>query len=240
MGSELYEFIWVEYYSSINKELLKKINHYASARSVCLDLKGEWHVGKCMNSGIASSNANHLILVDGDIAVTPRFLAEDIAIHRQYPATAVYYRRWDEPKPKYSGMTGMKTLEYLEANCRLTNPTNYGGCLTIDRTLMDRVGGYEEHSLFGGPGAVNLELYTRLRNAGIPILWHPEAKVYHPWHTGTVPSYRTDKINLQKEVINRRSINLDKISDYSEVEQYLENIKRVPNAKKNLFRKIFG
>lgn len=238
----LYEFVWIEYYSSIKKQLLEKINQYSCARSICLGLEGEWHVGKCLNGGIAASEADHLVLIDGDIAVTPAFLTEDLAMHEQYPATAIYYRRWDEMKPDNPDLVREKSLEYLEANCRLGNPTNYGCCLTIDRSLVNRVAGYEEHFLFGGASAVSLELYTRLRNAGIPIMWHPEAKIYHPWHTGTLPSYNTEKIKLQKEIIHKRSIALDTISSNDQVDSYLKEIRPTPvdKKKKKLSVSLFG
>src|SRR5690606_36152166 len=72
----------------------------------------------------------------------------------------------------------------LEKNCKLTNPTNYAGCLVLHRQMFEQIRGYEEHSAFSGPGINGMETYTRLRNCGASIKWG-DAKIYHPWHEST-------------------------------------------------------
>jgi len=221
-----YEFVWVEYYSAICRELEEKIRCYPNAETLCLGQEGQWHLGKCLNYGVSSTSGDHLVLIDGDIAVDETFLESDLDIHARYPDTAVYYRRWDEPEPANPGLPRDKSIDFLERNCRLTNPTNYGGCLTISRSLLDSVAGYEEHSLFVEAGAGNMELYTRLRNAGIPVMWHPHTKVYHPWHSGTVPSYAMEKHKKQEWLIRQRGLNIDSLADEQQVEAYLQRYKQ--------------
>ena len=228
-----YEFIWAEYYSSINSDLKGTISNYPNARAICLDLDGDWHVGKCMNRGLAASFGNHLVLIDGDIAVNRDFLEKDLEVHEQYPGTAVYYRRWDEPQASADNQSRRKTIEYLDAHCRMMNPTNYGGCLTLGRELIEAVNGYEEHSIFAGSGAINMELYVRLVNSGVPVMWHPSTKVYHPWHRGTIPSNKTAKIFIQKDIIKNRSLNIDIKSDPDQVERYMSKISVRKKSKKN-------
>lgn len=218
-----YEFVWVEYYSSLCSALREKIDGYPNAASLCLGREGPWHLGVCQNHGISSTGGDHLVLIDGDIAVDETFLEKDLAFHARHPDTAVYYRRWDEPGPPDNGAHRDGSIEYLEKNCRLTNPTNYGGCLTISRSLLDSVAGYEEHPLFVEAGAGNMELYIRLRNAGIPVLWHPHAKVYHPWHSGTIPPYDTEKHKKQEWLIRQRGLNIDTLADEKQVDAYLQS-----------------
>jgi len=223
LQTQKYEFVWVEYYSSICGSLEEKINSYPNAVSLCLGLKAPWHLGKCQNHGISFTSGEHLVLIDGDIAVDKTFLENDLTIHARYPDTAVYYRRWDEPEPADTDLPRDKSIDYLEKNCRLENPTNYGGCLTISRSLLDSVAGYEEHPLFVEAGAGNMELYTRLRNAGIPVMWHPYTKIYHPWHSGTIPPYDTDKHKKQEWLIRQRGLNIDTLADERQVDAYLQS-----------------
>ncbi len=219
-----FEFLWLEYYSSIKAELAEKINQYSNARTICLGNEGDWHVAKCMNKGIKLSKGEHLILIDGDIAVSESFIEKDRLIHNQFPGSAVYYRRMDEPSRNGLDLKNEINLEYLKTNCILANPTNYGGCLSISKNSFEKVCGYEEHSLFSGNGAVSKELYIRLRNAGIPILWHPTGEVYHPWHDGTIPSNKTTKRELQDLIINLRELELDTLPNQLQINNYMKKI----------------
>lgn len=235
-----FEFLWIEYYAEINRKLAEKIDRYKNAHAYCMRRTGEWHVGMCMNEGIKISKGEHLVLIDGDIAVSDQFLQADMEIHRKYPDTAVYYRRWDEPKPVLPDSNRKISIDYLESVCRLENPENYGGCLSISRKLMQDVLGYEEHNIFSGPGAISRELYIRLANAGIPILWHPDEKIYHPWHTGTIPLYKTDKVRLQKEVISKRGLALQKYADPDQAEMYVRQARKLAGQEKSLAKKIIS
>ena len=217
--SHEYEFIWAEYYGSAVPELEEKINRMGNAKIVYVGGEGEWHAGRCMNAGIAVSSGELLVIVDGDIVVKPDFLAKMWQAHTAYDNLVLYVRRWDEPEATHGHNISAKHLEEV---CRLANPTNYGGCLAIRRKTIEAVNGYEEHVVFSGSGALSMELYTRLRNAGLPIIWHPMEKVFHPRHEGTLPSTSTLQQRKQAWVIKCRSLNLDAKADKQQVQTYLE------------------
>lgn len=235
MPSEEYEFIWVEYYSSANKELEEKIQKSDNARIVYLNGEDKWHAGRCMNEGIKRSSGDLLVIVDGDIAVEPNFLEQVWQMHLSYKDLVLYYRRWDEPQGSHLANVSRTSIEHLKSVCQLRNPENYGGCITVSRNVINRVNGYEEHPIFGGSGAVSKELYTRLRNLGVPIMWHPTGKIYHPWHAGTLPSTNTPQQHRQAWVLKCRSLNLDTQANSQQVDAYIKDysIQQNSNAKSN-------
>ena len=218
IAREEFEFIWVEYYDAAADELVEKIDRVDNARIVYLKGQGQWHAGRCMNAGIAASSGELLVIVDGDVVPRPKFLENIWQAHQSQNKSVIYVRRWDEPEKR----KGPVSLPHLEDVCWLGNPTNYGGGISIDRKAMQQVKGYEEHPVFGGPGAVSKELYTRLRNLGLPIIWHPTEKLFHPWHKGTLPSTDTTQRHKQDWVIKQREHHLDIEADQKQVQIYLE------------------
>ncbi len=222
-----FEFIWADYYSKINPELKNKIQAMGNGSTFCLGGEGKWHLGRCLNAAIRKSKGDLIVIPDGDIAVEENFLEEVIRCHEKYPGTALYFRRWDEQSSgtKRKDILSISTLRDI---CRLTNPTNYGGCLTILRKSFDHIHGYEEHELFSEAGANGLELYTRLKNAGFPIMWHPTHKIYHPWHEGTAPKaleYK-QKVDLQNGLIRQRDLNVISEANLNEVNIFVQEYQK--------------
>ena len=222
LPSEEYEFIWVEYYSTAHNSLKDKLETADNARIIFLNQQGQWHVAHCLNEGIRQSLGELLVIVDGDIAVEPQFLEQVWQKHLQYEDLVIYYRRWDEPQRYHIDSISQSSIEHLKSVCQLNNPENYGGCITIRRHVIERAGGYEEHPVIGGPGVVSKELYTRLRNLGLPIMWHPTGKIYHPWHAGTLPP-ATPQQHRQAWVLRCRSLNLDTMANFQQVDAYLKD-----------------
>ncbi|MCB9103902.1 MAG: glycosyltransferase [Anaerolineales bacterium] len=227
-----YEFIWAEYYDSADPVLLDKIHQVENAKVIFVNGEGQWHVGRCMNAGIAASRGDLLVLIDGDIVVRPDFLTEMWQTHAAYKNLVLYVRRWDEPKTAHDA--GQISVEHLETVCQLNNPTNYGGCLITGRQNIESAQGYEEHPIIGGPGAVSKELYTRLCNAGFPIMWHSTEKIYHPWHFGTLPSTDTLQQQQQKWVIKQRGLDLSTRADQRQIDSYLMNYSEVHKSSVQL------
>lgn len=220
-SKEEYDFTWVEYYSEVPQPLKEKIDSIPNGKILCLERDGQWHAGQCMNAGVQDREGELLVITDGDIAVEPDFLEQVWHIHEKYKNLVLYFRRWDELEEDHVPGKSQSSIEHLKLNCRLDNPTNYGGCITVRREVFDSVGGYEEHPIIGGPGAVSKELYTRLNNAGHPIMWHPSKKIYHPWHFGTLPSTNTPQQRKQAWVINQRALSIDTQANAQQLEEYL-------------------
>lgn len=249
-----FEFIWVDFYQNQNPSLLKKIEGLPNFSILNLRNRKDtpWHLGKCINAGIERSKGELLIIPDGDVVVPVNFLGTVEQVLSKTEEMAVYFRRWDEPKESHDDVLSYK-FEYLSEVCKLFNPTNYAGAVAFRRNTIQRVGLYEANDIFSGPGANGLELYIRLRNAGVPIKWHPE-KVFHPFHanTGVSDKYQDKLFYLsrfykwlipysgieQSWVIKCREANLD-IQANSRTKEYLKSCPSIKDLEKALDKGLF-
>lgn len=209
MDKSLFEFIWVDFYSTVGQEVSKKIQAMGNGKVFCFEGSGKWHLGRCLNAAVRQCKGDLIVIPDGDVVVEENFLAEVAEYHKKHQKLVLYFRRWDESKIDSVNNNGIN-ISRMRNVCRLTNPTNYGGCITLSKSIFDYVHGYEESCLFSEAGANGMELYTRLKNAGFPIMWHPTHKIYHPWHEGTSPQdYEyIEKLSLQMELIKNRDLNV--------------------------------
>lgn len=208
LSKNKFEFIWVEFYSKINPELSKKIQGMGNGRTFCFEGEGRWHLGRCINRAMRECDGDLIVIPDGDIVVEADFLEEVARCHEKYQELVLYFRRWDEPRLD-DKTTGIDIFR-LKKSCVLTNPTNYGGCITLSKKIFNYVCGYEESSLFFEAGANGMELYTRLKNVGFPIMWHPTHKIYHPWHSGSSPQDENylRKLSQQMSYIKNLDLNV--------------------------------
>lgn len=200
-----YELIWVEFYDHVNPELEKKISGYANARIVTLNYKEEiYHSSYCFNAGIKESKGDNIFIPDADIAVEPYFLEEALKAHEENHKLVIYFYRKEEEKKDHRKNI---TLKYLKKVCKFKNPSNYGGCLSVRKKWLEEINGYEQHPVFGsGFHANGIDVYTRFKNLGLQVMWHPGLLLYHPWHpfnAAGFPAWETQKI-----IANYRAKNL--------------------------------
>jgi len=221
-----YEFIWVEYFSDIDSRISDKLKRFPNARSLCYGGTAPWHLGRAINSAAKVARGDILVITDGDILVSPDFLNEIRAAHQTSEDTVIYCRRWDEPKPIKPGLNQTFDFEAMKSKFYLANPTNFGGCISLRKHVLNRVGGYEEHELFAEAGAIGKELYIRLKNAGMPIVWHPELRIYHPWHEGSSPSSAeyVEKLALQNSFINASDRMVHKVANSPAAQKIINEI----------------
>ncbi|TBV25491.1 hypothetical protein DMZ43_11125 [Meridianimaribacter sp. CL38] len=243
-----FEFIWVDFYSNSNPELLKKIALYENASLLNLnnDKKTKWHLGKCINAGVKQAKGALLVFPDGDIVVQKDHLSTIRDVLENREDLVVYFRRWDELQASHGEKSYSES--YLEEHTKLLNATNYAGCFALHRTAFETINGYEESDVFAGPGANGRETYLRLRNAGYAIQWHNK-KIFHPWHpsTGSSDKY-TEKLKevakhyswvkpysglFQSWVLKQRELDLSYKASEGQVKQYLENIPDVMAVLEN-------
>ena len=92
--------------------------------------------------------------------------------HAENEKLVMYVHRRNEPREQHVAEV---TLEHLRLVARVTNPENYGACLTVRKKWLLAINGYEQHWVFGhGAHANGRDVYTRLKNLGLHIQWHPE------------------------------------------------------------------
>ena len=234
LSRDRYELIWVEFFDRVNPELEEKIAGYPNARIVTLNHKDAiYHSSYCFNAGIQESRGEVLFLPDADIAVQPDFLEEALKEHRSDDKLVMYFFRKEEPE---SSHTSDVSLDRLREVCRFSNPSNYGGCLSVRKSWLLEINGYEQHPVFGsGFHANGLDVYTRLKNLGLHVMWHPRQVLYHPWHPLHAAGAPVWKV--QQVIINNRAMELSSLayqgidpSRNSDVPGHL--LKKLERAKK--------
>jgi hypothetical protein len=199
-----YEVIWVEYYDSVKPVVNDKIGKFGNFHIVTLNRKGTYHSSYCFNAGICESKGEIIVIPDADVVVDRDFLERVLQEHQTNDNLVMYIYRCNEPKEKH--MTEID-IEHLRHVGELTNPSNYGGCLTVRKKWLLEINGYELHPIFGtGDHANGLDIYTRLKALGLHVMWHPQLRLYHPWHPGTLVTALSSR--LQHVVINYRAVNL--------------------------------
>jgi len=176
-----YEVIWVEFFGKPAPQVAARVD----VQEVCLNNLPEtrYHAAACFNEGIRRSRGEVIVIPDADIVVSDRFLQAVWEEHSRFDRLVVYFHRWDQRRKK---RTDDVSIERLQADCELRDPTNYGGCVSVRKKWLLEINGYEQHRAFAGEyHAAGLELCTRLQNLGLAVMWHPTERIYHPWHPGT-------------------------------------------------------
>lgn len=204
---ESYELIWVEFFDQVKPELEEKIATYPNARIVMLGHKEEiYHSSYCFNAGIGESRGEIVFIPDADVVVEPGFLEQALEEHSTNDKLVLYFYRRDEPKEMH---TEDVQLERLQRVCQLSNTANYGGCISVRKSWLLAINGYEQHPVFGsGQHANGLDVYTRLKNLGLHVMWHPRLMLYHPWHPMTANPLGVPTYKVQKVMINHRARSL--------------------------------
>ena len=200
-----YELIWCEYYGTLRPELSQKLDSYPNCRPIILNRTGTYHSSLCFNAGIKASRSEILMILDADLIVEKNFLERVLAFHENTDRIVMYCYRYDEPECQHQTTVD---LDHLRRVCHLVNAANYGGCLTLRKKWLLCINGYEQHPVFEtGFHANGRDVYTRLNALGLPVCWHPELKLYHPWHPATRAS--APQYLLQREVIEYRALHLE-------------------------------
>jgi len=196
-----YELIWVEYFNHVTPELESEISQHDNFKIIKLNKTDEYHSSYCFNEGIKQSSGDLIVIPDADVVVENDFLEKVYAEHQKNEKLVMYIYRYNEPEDQHKEQIN---IEHLNDTCILTNPSNYGGCLTVRKKWLMEINGYEQHPVFsGGFHANGYDVYTRLKSLGLHIMWHPELKLYHPWHPLTLVN--SDNFDKQKIISDYRA-----------------------------------
>ena len=199
-----YEIIWVEYYDRANRFL----DQYHRIKVVELKKKDVYHSSYCFNAGIKEARGEVLVIPDADVLVERDFLSNVYEEHSKHHDLVMYFYRYCQEEEFFKNSDF--SFEYIKRTSRIRGSDNYGGCLSVRKKWLVKIGGYEQHRAFAtGNHANGRDVYTRLKNLGLCVKWHPERYIYHPWHPGTggVGANRK-RVKWQQEIIKYRSVQL--------------------------------
>lgn len=198
-----YEVIWVEFYERAHEEL------YSNEQLKIITLNNSkdtiYHSSFCFNEGIKQAQGELLIIPDADVIVEPDFIQKAWDCHQENKGLVAYgYRCNEVAENRLSNLD----FKQLKEKCVITNPINYGGCLTVRKKWLIEINGYDHHEIFeSGFHANGLDIYTRFRNFGLAIKWDHSLKLYHPLHAFT--SEKAPQYQRQRKLIEWRSRNLE-------------------------------
>lgn len=217
------EFVWADFHQC-HSEVESLLHAHTRFRCLSLENQGQWHAGICINAAVEMTESPFVAILDGDLVIPPQFHQCLSTYLAASPETIFYARRFDEPD---SGTNHPPKLERLAQICQPAPELNFGGFVALSRKYFEAVGGCETHPIFGGPGSVFGELASRLVNAGYAVQWPRDLYVYHPWHTGTLPSIHTDNQRNQLTIIQARRRLLSTRADEAQIDALLAQIESV-------------
>jgi GT2 family glycosyltransferase len=192
-----YELIWVEYYDHVHPDLAQRIAQYPNFRTICLNRTGTYHSSYCFNRGITEARGDLIMIPDADVIVENDFVQNAWADHQATDNLVQYFHRYNEDQHNHREPID---IDHLRRVCRITNPANHGGCLSVRRHWLTKINGYEQHPIFAtGFHANDLDVYNRLKSLGLLVRWSPTARMYHPWHPSTA-AYADNYIPQQKTI----------------------------------------
>lgn len=219
-----YEIIWIEFYGEVREELKGK-------KGVNVAILGnpmgtEYHSSNCFNEGIRRSRGEIVVIPDADIIVDRGFLETVWREHSGCDKLVLYFHRWNELQKSHDKARSY-TLEYLKEVTILTGAPNYGGCLTTRKKWLVEINGYDEDEVFSsGFHANGWDVYTRLNNLGLHVMWHPVQKLYHPWHPSTLA--HSDRYSMQHSITRQRQLNLGTLPNKGMDPSREKAVKEVP------------
>lgn len=231
---EDYEIIWVEFYGEVKNELRDR--HGVQVITLGNKKDTEYHSSRCFNEGIRRSRGEIIVIPDADVAVEPDFLQAVYDEHRSCEKLVLYFRRWDEPQEAHDDARSY-SLEHLRSVASLGNPMNYGGCLTVRKKWLLEINGYDEDMTFSsGFHANGWDVYTRLNNLGLHVMWHPTKKLYHPWHPSTLVS--SERYRPQHSITYKRQRNLTALANYGLDPARNKTVKEAPDRARESAKKV--
>jgi hypothetical protein len=206
---ELYEILWIEYYSRVFPPLQDGLTQYSlSNRPPMVD---QWiimgipenicyHKHLMYNLGILASRGDIVCIADSDAIYLPDFVG---SILQEFEASREIVMHFDEIRnvdsrfypfnyPSVAEILGPGCINWVNGRSKgmvdLSDPLhlkNYGACMCAWRQDLLDIGGADEARDYLGHICGPYEMTFRLINAGKREIWHDKEYIYHVWHPGT-------------------------------------------------------
>ena len=209
LPDDRYEVVFAEYYEKANQQLLGLAGEHENLRIVTLGnvhpgKDNEYHLGACANAALRQARGDLIVFPDADVMFERDFLEEVVRQHERQEDVVLYFYRMDEPA---TDSPAPRTVEDLKRVCELSNPTNFGGCLTVRKKWLEAINGYDQHPVWRGYTASGMDTAMRLRALGLCIRWHPSKFIYHGHHPGTRAPDPVSRMRgkVQRDLITSRA-----------------------------------
>ncbi len=152
-----------------------------------------------LNTAIEKSEGSILAFTDDDVNVDPHWVSAVHSIFNQYDCMGMAGRIravWNVPKPMWLAGEGpdritgaLVEFEFGDKPCLLTEP-GFGANMAFRRVVFEKYGGFQTalgpfgyslHSRIpAARGGEDVELFSRVIQAGEKIIYSPSALIFHP------------------------------------------------------------
>lgn len=176
-NNKLFEVVFVDYgsdqqFSSELKGLFKK---YEFAKYYYLNVQQQlWNKSRALNFGIKHANGSYIFIADVDIIFHPAAVGE--LINRASFKDFLLFRMGYLDQSESSKLLQEVKFEELKPN----RFGNVNGMILAAKELFFRINGYDE--FFHFYGSEDVDLYSRLTNAGFKSQLVKDVFFYHNWH----------------------------------------------------------
>ena len=182
-----------------------------------------WNRSAALNAGIRQgAKGKYLLTTDADILFHPRTIETVVNSMEEVGSDGKVYglvqcRDLPESMPKENLQEW--PWETMESECSMRPPWGMGGCALFPQSFIDHVQGYDERLEWWG-GEDN-DLALRAEKGGLQIHWveHPEARIYHLWHTKALEKWKEDS-RFQEVWANNRELVKTTITTYRNLEKW--------------------
>jgi glycosyltransferase involved in cell wall biosynthesis len=182
-----------------------------------------WNRSAALNAGIRQgAKGKYILTTDADILFHPKTIETVVNSMEEVGSDEKVYglvqcRDLPESMPKED--LSEWPWDIMEVECSMRPPWGMGGCALFPRTFLDHVQGYDERLEWWG-GEDN-DLALRAEKSGLQIHWveHPEARIYHLWHTKALEKWKEDS-RFQEVWANNRELVKTTITTYRNLEKW--------------------
>lgn len=141
----------------------------------------EWNKAAALNAGLRRVLTKFVLAVDVDLLFEPRYVERSLSLLRDDPRRIVVSAMRDLPDIELEtvsrqsfGELGMQARNRFDAKY-------HPSIVAVHRLAIADIGGYDEE--YRGWGVEDVDLFTRLRNAGLdPVDAGRETGYLHQWH----------------------------------------------------------
>jgi hypothetical protein len=140
------------------------------------------------NLGAQAANGTYLLFIDSDCIAAPDLIEQTLAAHHRATQAAAISGSVDFPHEPYWAWCDNLLVFADLSHASPPGPRTYLPSLNLSmpRQIFLDLGGFDQR--FGGAAGEDFELSVRLRQAGIPLLFAPQARITHLHQRGSAAS----------------------------------------------------
>jgi GT2 family glycosyltransferase len=184
------------------RELVESASPAYALRSIWQTNQGR---ARACNTGIRRAQGEIVVLLDDDMEPAPGFLEAHCQAHRFEPSRGVIGAAPIEANPDSPSIVRYMARKFNTHLQRLSQPDNplevrdfYSGNFSTSKEILFEVGLFNErYTVYGNE---DLDLFVRLRQAGVQVIYYPQALAYQHYEKD-FPTLAHDEISKGRTAV---------------------------------------